>query len=83
MNTLTAGLRRFSRTTVVSLSLLVLALCVALAEGWGDVGGPPKFSVCAVTSAHVLYADGSELTASGTYTAGCVSYSVPAAAYDA
>jgi hypothetical protein len=82
MNTLTARLRRFSRITVASLSLMVLAVSVCLAEGWGDIGGPPSSPPSTVTSSHVVYLDGSELTATGTYTSGGVSHSVPAASYD-
>jgi hypothetical protein len=82
MNRFTARLNRLSRFTVTSLTLLVLALSVALAEGWGDVGGPPTSTRVAVNSYHVLYADGSELLANGTYTTGGVSYSMPAATYD-
>ncbi len=82
MNTLTARLRRFSRITVSSLSLLVLAVSIALAEGWGDIGGPPKSSPSTVTSSHIIYVDGSELTATGTYTAGGAAHSVPSATYD-
>lgn len=81
MNTLTARFRRFSRIATASLSLLVLALSVSFAEGWGNVGGP-KFAPTTVTAYHVVYADGSELLATGTYTTGGVSYSVPGATYD-
>ncbi|MCW3099325.1 MAG: hypothetical protein JWL77_4943 [Chthonomonadaceae bacterium] len=79
----TARLSRLSRFSVASLTLLVLALSVALAEGWGDVGGPPTSMRVAVNSYHVLYADGSELLASGSYTTGSVTYSMPAAICDA
>ena len=81
MNTLTARLRRVSRITAASLSLLVLAVSVCLAEGWGNIDGP-KSAPSVVTSYHIVYVDGSELLASGTYTTGGVSYSVPAAVYD-
>jgi hypothetical protein len=82
MHRFTARLSRLSRMTVASLTLLVLALSVALAEGWGDVGGPPTSTRVTVTAFHVVYANGSELLANGSYTTGGVTYSMPAAIYD-
>jgi hypothetical protein len=82
MKSLITRLRHFSRFTVASLSLLVLALSIARAEGWGALGRPPTAARVDVTSAYVLYSDVSVLTPDGTYTTGGVSYSVPAATYD-
>jgi hypothetical protein len=82
MNLLIVRLNRFFRVAVVSVSLTALLLTVCLAEGWGDVGGPPKFAAVSVTSFLVTYADGSTLTRDGTYTCGGVQYSVPPAEYN-
>ena len=82
MNTLNLRLRRFARVAAASVSLVVLALSISLAEGWGNIGGP-KSAAVRVTSAHVLYLDGSELLADGTYISSNVTSTVPAASYDA
>src|ERR1700722_6073631 len=79
MNTFTARLHRFARITVASLSL-VLLLSICWAEGWGAVGKPPSPAI--VNSTYIIYVDGSELTATGTYTTGGVAYTVPPAVYD-
>lgn len=81
MHTLTAHLRRFSRISVASVSLLVLAVSVALAEGWGNIS-PPTAPPASVNWYHVVYTDGSQLYASGAYVTSGGSYSVPAASYD-
>lgn len=82
MNTLTLRLRRFARVAAATVSLVVLALSISLAEGWGNIGGP-KSAAVTVTTAHVVYLDGSELLPDGTYISDNVTYSVPAAFYDA
>ena len=83
MNTFTARVHRVARLATASIALLVLALSVAMAEGWGNVGGGPKAAPYTVTSSQIVYLDGSVLTRNGVYTTAGVSYSVPAATYDA
>jgi len=80
MKSFTARLRRISQLSVATLSLVGLIVSVSLAQGWGDIRRP--WGVTTATTAHVLYQDGSELTAGGVYTTGGISYSVPAAVYD-
>jgi len=81
MNTITTRLRRISHFSVATLSLVALVLSVSLAEGWTDISRP--WGAVSANSYRVLYQDGSQLTASGVYTTGGVSYSEPPAVYDA
>jgi hypothetical protein len=81
MNRLTSRLHRFARIAAATVSLVVLALSAALAEGWGDVGGP-KGAPSLVTADHIVYDSGSELFPDGTYICDSVTHHMPAAAYD-
>ena len=78
MNTITTRIRRMTRAALLSLSLLTLALSVCMAEGWGYLRPPTAFPSI-VTTSHVVYTDGCELTVDGNYTRDGVTYSVPAA----
>lgn len=81
MRTLTTRVNRVRRFAVAVACLLLGWTTVAHAEGWNDID-LPHYAPVTVTTSGIVYADGSTLSAGGTYVTNSTSYSEPAASYD-